>query len=298
MDSLAIEIFVKVAEERNFVAAGKIIGISASGIGKSVGRLEETLGVRLFHRSTRSVALTAEGKMFLERARRILNELAAARAELSQTVSRPTGRLRVSLPVISEHFLLPLAAFQKRYPQVELDLDFDNRYVDVIDEGYDVVLRSGSMNDSRLTARLLGSFQTILVGAPSYFKRRGTPMHPRDLLEHNCIQFRMTNTGRLQTWQLHRNSGDSEICLGPSITCNTDEARRCFALEGVGIAYMADFTVNEQLQTGALVQILGKYTFERNTFHLLWPSGKHMMPKLRAFIDFMTTNCPLSNLSP
>ena len=293
MDSFAINVFVHVADTRSFVGAGRAVGVSASGIGKSITRLEQTLGVRLFHRSTRSVTLTAEGEMFLERARRIREEFDAAQAELSQTTRVPTGRLRIGLPMISEPFLLTLAAFQKRYPEVELDLDFDNRHVDVIDEGYDAVIRSGSIDDSRLTSRTLGSFQMWLVGSPDYFARRGTPQHPSDLLEHDCIQFRMPNTGRLQTWQLRQEPGAPELGLGRRITCNTNEARRCFALEGVGIAYMSDFTVKDALQTGSLVRVLDQYTVEQNTFRLLWPSGKHMTPKLRAFIDFVSAEVPL-----
>ena len=293
MDSFALNVFVHVADTRSFVGAGRAVGVSASGIGKSITRLEQSLGIRLFHRSTRSVTLTAEGQMFLKRARRILNELDAAWAELSQTTRMPSGRLRIGLPMISEPFVLTLAAFQKRYPEVELDLDFDNRQVDVIEEGYDAVIRSGSIDDSRLTSRTLGSFQMWLVGSPDYFARRGTPQHPSDLLEHDCIQFRMPNTGRLQTWQLRQEPGAPELGLGRRITCNTHEARRCFALEGVGIAYMSDFTVKDALQTGSLVRVLDQYTVEQNTFRLLWPSGKHMTPKLRAFIDFVSAEVPL-----
>lgn len=293
MDSFAINVFVHVADTRSFVGAGRAVGVSASGIGKSITRLEQTLGVRLFHRSTRSVTLTAEGEMFLERARRIREEFDAAQAELSQTTRVPTGRLRIGLPMISEPFLLTLAAFQKRYPEVELDLDFDNRHVDVIDEGYDAVIRSGSIDDSRLTSRTLGTFQMWLVGAPEYFARRGTPQHPSELLEHDCIQFRMPNTGRLQTWQLRREADEPALNLSRRIICNTNEARRCFALEGVGIAYMSDHTVQDALETGALVRVLDQYTFEQNTFRLLWPSGKHMTPKLRAFIDFVSEHVPL-----
>ncbi|MGF6271894.1 DNA-binding transcriptional LysR family regulator [Massilia sp. UYP11] len=293
MDSFAISIFVHVADTRSFVAAGRAVGVSASGIGKSIARLEQSLGVRLFHRSTRSVTLTAEGEMFLERARRILDEFNAAQAELSQTMSTPRGRLRIGLPMISEPFVLTLAAFQQRYPEVELDLDFDNRHVDVIDEGYDVVIRSGSIDDSRLTSRTLGTFQMWLVGAPDYFARRGTPLHPRDLQDHDCIQFRMPNTGRLQAWQLQLGVGEPEPLLGRRITCNTDEARRCFALEGIGIAYMPHFAVGEALRSGALVRVLKDYTLEQNTFRLLWPASKHITPKLRAFIDFVSEHIPL-----
>ncbi len=184
MDSFAISVFVQAAEARSFVAAGRILGISASGIGKSVTRLEQSLGVRLFHRSTRSVTLTSEGEMFLSRARRILVEFDAAQAELSQSTALPRGRLRIGLPMIGEPFLPVLAEFQKRYPEVELDLEFDNRKVDVIEEGYDAVVRSGDVEDSRLTSRMLGSFRMLLVGAPDYFAIHGRPAHPWELSAH------------------------------------------------------------------------------------------------------------------
>lgn len=293
MDSVALNVFVQAAETRSFVAAGRNLGISASGVGKSVTRLEESLGVRLFHRSTRSVTLTAEGEMFVERARRILAEFDAAQAELSEASTVPKGRLRIGLPMIGEPFLPVLVEFRRRYPEIELDLDFDNRKVDVIEEGYDAVVRSGDVEDSRLTSRRLGSFRMLLVGAPAYFERSGKPVHPRELAEHACIQFRMPNTGKLQVWQLRHDADEVEAQLSTTVTCNTNEARLCFALEGLGIAYMSDFTVRDALNDGRLVTVLDEYTTDRNTFALLWPSGRHITPKLRAFIDFISEHVPL-----
>jgi DNA-binding transcriptional LysR family regulator len=293
MDSVALNVFVQAAETRSFVAAGRTLGISASGVGKSVTRLEQDLGVRLFHRSTRSVTLTAEGKMFFERARRILAEFDAAHAELSEAAALPKGRLRIGLPMIGEPFLPVLVDFQRRYPEVELDLDFDNRKVDVIDEGYDAVVRSGEVEDSRLTSRRLGFFRMLLVGIPEYFERCGKPAHPRDLAEHACIQFRMPNTGKLQTWQLRYDAGEPEAQPATTVTCNTNEARLCFALEGLGIAYMSDFSVRDALTAGTLVTVLDEYTIDHNVFQLLWPSGRHITPKLRAFIDFVSEHVRL-----
>jgi len=293
MDSVALNVFVQAAETRSFVAAGRILGISASGIGKSVTRLEKSLGVRLFHRSTRSVTLTAEGQMFFDRARRILAEFDAARAELSEASAVPKGRLRIGLPLIGEPFLPVLAEFQRRYPEVELDLDFDNRQVDVIDEGYDAVVRSGDVEDSRLTSRLLGRFRMLVVGTPDYFARRGKPVHPRDLSRHACVQFRMPNSGKLQVWQFRRDVDEPEIQLATTVTCNTNEARLCFALEGLGVAYMSDFSVRYAVDTGKLVTVLDEYTTDHNTFRLLWPSGRHVTPRLRAFIDFVSEHVPL-----
>jgi DNA-binding transcriptional LysR family regulator len=293
MDSVALNVFVQAAETRSFVAAGRILGISASGIGKSVTRLEQSLGVRLFHRSTRSVTLTAEGQMFFDRARRILAEFDAAQAELSEASAVPKGRLRIGLPLIGEPFLPVLAEFQRRYPEVELDLDFDNRQVDVIDEGYDAVVRSGEVEDSRLTSRLLGRFRMLVVGTPDYFARRGKPAHPRDLSRHACIQFRMPNSGKLQVWQLRCDADEPEIQLATTVTCNSNEARLCFALEGLGVAYMSDFSVRDAVNGGTLVTVLDEYTTDHNTFRLLWPSGRHVTPRLRAFIEFVSEHVPL-----
>jgi DNA-binding transcriptional LysR family regulator len=288
MDSFAITVFVQVAEARSFVAAGRALAISASGIGKSVTRLEEELHVRLFHRSTRSVTLTEAGEIFLARARRVLAELKAVEAELSQTSSTAQGRLRVSLPLLGEPFLSVLADFQLAYPDIELDLDFDNRKVDVIEEGFDAVVRSGDLPDSRLNARALGSFRMLLVGSPDYFARHGTPCSPDDIAQHTCIRFRMPYTGKLQEWSLQPSTHGPEPRFPTQVICNTNEARLYFARRGVGIAYISDFTVREALKEGSLVTVLDDYTTATNSFHLLWSSGRLATPKLRAFIDFMS----------
>ena len=157
MESLSgFVVFVQVAETRSFVAAGRLLGVSASAVGKRVVRLEEKLGVRLFHRSTRSVTLTAEGALFLERSRRILAEIEAAELELSQATATPRGRLRVSLPMGSSLVLPVLGEFMRHYPDIELDLDFSDRMVDVIEEGFDAVVRTGEPSDSRLSSKRLG----------------------------------------------------------------------------------------------------------------------------------------------
>lgn len=192
-------VFVQVAETRSFVAAGRLLGVSASAVGKRVVRLEDKLGVRLFHRSTRSVTLTAEGALFLERSRRILAEIEAAELELSQAVATPRGRLRVSLPLVSSLMLPVLAEFMRQYPEIELDLDFSERMVDVIEDGFDAVVRTGEPSDSRLSARRLGRFQMMLVASPDYLAQRGMPRLPGDLLQHACLHYRSPNSGKLET---------------------------------------------------------------------------------------------------
>jgi DNA-binding transcriptional LysR family regulator len=198
--------------------------------------------------------------------------------------------------MLGDSFLPALADFQKRFPEVELDLEFDNRKVDVIAEGFDVVVRSGDTEDSRLTSRLLGSFRMLLVGAPEYFARYGKLMHPRELSSHAGIQFRMPNTGKLQSWKLRREVDEPDHQFLTKMTCNTNEALLYFALGGLGIAYMLEFSVRDAVEAGTLVTVLDEYTTEQNTFRLLWPSGKHIMPKLRTFIDFVVEYVKVENM--
>ncbi|MCP3018566.1 LysR family transcriptional regulator [Cupriavidus basilensis] len=288
MDSLSgFTVFVQVAETRSFVAAGRQMGVSASAVGKSVARLEEKLGTRLFHRSTRSITLTAEGALFLERSRRILAEIEAAEQELSRAAQAPRGRLRVSLPLVSSLVLPVLGEFMRQYPEIELDLDFTDRMVDVIEEGFDAVVRTGEPSDSRLSARRLGAFRILLVASPAYLAQRGVPRQPADLAGHACLQYRFPNSGKLEAWPLRRAAVDPELTLPTSMICNNIETRVCFALQGLGIACLPDFAIREALADGRLRTVLDDYVDRSGTFRVLWPASRHPSPKLRVFIDFL-----------
>lgn len=210
MDSLtSLTSFVRTAETLSFVQAARLLGISASAVGKNVARLEHKLGVRLFNRSTRNVSLTAEGAAFLTRCQSILEQIQEAESELTSSLSQPTGKLRISLPVIGYRLLLPaLTAFSRLYPQVELDLDFSDRLVNLIDEGVDVAIRSGELADSRLIARKLGGFRFVLCASPAYLADRlasgigGAQVHffplPRDGADPALGTARYATDGRFQ----------------------------------------------------------------------------------------------------
>ncbi len=289
MDFLnGIEFFVQAAEARSFSEAGRVLGISSSAVGKSVARLEERLGVRMFHRSTRSITLTAEGALFLERCRRILSEVEAAELELSETRQAPRGKLRVSLPLVSGLVMPALTAFMHRYPAIELDVDFSDRMVDVIEDGFDAVIRTGEPADSRLMSRPLGTFKLLLIGAPRYFAARGTPSVPSDLTGHSCLQHKFPSTGKFEPWPLRMREGEAEPVLPASMVCNTTEALVHVARDGLGIACLPDFMVCDAIMAGELVTVLDDFNQHQGTFRMLWPSSKHLAPKLRAFIDFMS----------
>ncbi|WDD95891.1 LysR family transcriptional regulator [Burkholderia sp. FERM BP-3421] len=288
MDNLnGIVAFVRTAETLSFVAAGRKLGISASAVGKTIAKLEQSLGVRLFHRTTRRVTLTDEGRHFHERCHRILEELRDAEATLSESAQTPRGRLRVSLPVIGYRFLLPvLPEFRARYPDIELDLDFNDRLVDVVDGGFDAVIRSGQLTDSSLMSRRLGPFRFVLCAAPAYLERAGAPGIPDDLAAHACVRYRFPTTGKLQPWALAHDGGEPPN-LRAAMTCNNMEALRAAVLAGFGIGYMPDFLARDALACGALVTVLDDYRIAPGQFSVLWPSSRQLSPKLRVFVDFL-----------
>ncbi|WP_394686450.1 LysR family transcriptional regulator [uncultured Xanthomonas sp.] len=286
MDSLgSLRGFVQVMESGGFAEAGRALGLSASAMAKSVARLEQSLGVRLFHRSTRSLTLTAEGQLLLPRCRRILAEVEAARGELGSLAATPKGRLRISLPMNNNVLLPVLGDFMRAYPQVQLDLDFDDRLVDVIEEGFDAVLRVAEPDDSRLASRRLGSFRRCLVASPDYLQRCGTPLRPADLLTHQCLHYRFRSSGRLEAWPLGAAAAD--LSLPVSMVCNNIETRLSFAVRGCGIAFLPEHSVRAELAAGTLRTLLDDYVDSTGTFHLLWPSSRHMLPKLRVLVDFL-----------
>ncbi|WP_175723360.1 LysR family transcriptional regulator [Burkholderia ambifaria] len=286
-------VFVQVAETRSFVAAGRALGLSASAIGKRIARLEARLNVRLFHRSTRSITLTAEGARFLERCRRVIAEIDAAEQELTHSAEAPRGRLRVSLPTIGTLLLPLLADFMAAYPEIELDIDFSDRLVDVVEEGFDAVLRTGQPTDSRLSSRLLGHFRQHLVASPDYLERHGTPRTPTDLARHRCLHYRFPSSGKLEIWPLRASRSGTPPAVPVSMVSNSAETRLCFARRGLGIACLPEFFVRDALDDGTLRAVLAEHIVSRTPFYVLWPSGRHPTPKLRAFVDHMAEHLRL-----
>ncbi|MFN9726114.1 LysR family transcriptional regulator [Acidovorax sp.] len=280
--------FVKTAELGSFVAAGRTLAISASAVGKGVARLEQEVGVRLFQRSTRRLQLTTEGQLFYERCRRILDDLDDAQAMLSLSQEAPRGRLRVSAPIVAHHFLMPLLPdFLARHPEVELDINFTDRAVDLIDEGIDVALRSGDLRDSRLVSRPLQKFRLLLCAAPAYLTRHGIPGVLSDLERHACVRFRHPDSGKLLDWPWHEGMVVTEPRLRTVLACNHIEGVLGATLRGLGIACMPDFLVRDALAGGRLVSVLEPFLEPGRQFRALWASSRHLSPKVRLFVDHL-----------
>jgi len=288
MDKLAaLDAFVQSAETGSFVAAGRQLGLSASAVGKAVVRLEQRLDVRLFHRNTRNMTLTEEGRLFLERCRRILEEVEAAEAELARSNRTPRGRRRVSLPLVGMLLTPVMAGFMRAWPEVQLDLDFTDRLVDIVEDGFDAVIRTGPPSDSRLMSRNLGRFKLKIVAAPDYLAQYGVPETPDDLAQHQCLHQRSPTTGKLRPWPLVRTEGQRKITLPERMSATAVDPLIALATEGLGIACLPPFAIRAEIAEGRLVPLLEDWVQETDQFNILWPASRQITPRLRAFIDFM-----------
>lgn len=280
-----IEAFIQVAEKGSFAGAARQLSLSPSAVSKLVARTEDALGTVLFNRNTRSLSLTPEGQLFLKRGRVILSEMAAARADISAAAGTPRGQLKISMPNITSFFLPLIGGFQDACPEIDLELDFSDRVVDVIDEGFDVVFRVGQLADSRLTSRQVGRICMQLVASPEYVARYGLPDTVQSLAHHHSIQYRYPTTGRLEAWPVPE-AYTGSLSFSKRLVCNNADARLGLALQGRGIALMPDLLATPYIVSGELVTILGESVRKEYELHLLWPTNKHALPRLREFVDY------------
>lgn len=280
--------FVRTADLGSFVAAGRALGLSPSAVGKAVARLEQEVGVRLLQRSTRRMQLTPEGRLFHERCRRILDELDDAQAALARSREVPRGLLRISAPVVAHHFLLPvLPDFLARHPEIELDLHFTDRTLDLIEAGIDVAIRSGDLPDSGLVCRPLQAFRLGLWASPGYLRRMGTPTTLRDLERHTAARFRHPNSGKLLDWPLLDGADTAELRVRTTLACNHIEAVLGAGLRGLGIVCLPDFLVREPVADGRLQPVLPHLVGATGRFNALWSSSRQLSPKVRVFVDHL-----------
>lgn len=287
VDSLAsLRAFVASADTRSFKTAGRGLGVSSSAIGKSIARLEAQLAVTLFHRTTRNISLTEAGSIFLVRARRMLDELQAGEAELAEVSGSPRGRLRVSLPLTGSLLTKALASFLAEHPLVELDLDYSDRLVDVIEEGFDVVIRTGETGDSRLLHKTLGHFEWLLVATPTYVSEHGQPATPQELSKHICLRQKFSS-GRIAPWSLRSAPG---LHVPASLTASVIDPLLDLAMRGAGIGCFPKFLVRDGLSNGTLLPILDGEVEQTGVLTMLWPASRFRVPKVRAFVDYVANH--------
>lgn len=286
MDRLtSIQIYCKAVEAGSFAGAADALGLSAQLVGKHVRALEDHLGVRLINRTTRRQSLTEMGRVFYERGRVILAEMDAARDLVNDSRAQPRGRLRVNASVtFGVHALAPeLPRYLNAHPEVSIELTLTDRVVDLIDEGFDVVFRIGSLADSGLIARSLNPYELILCAAPSYIAANGSPSTPDDLRQHQCLGFAY---GMGDAWTFEGPKGSVTVDVSGRFKVNNGQALVASAVAGLGIVLQSRLLLRKAIAEGALVPLLESYMPPMQPMHLLYPPDRRMTPKLRSFIVF------------
>lgn len=286
-DGMAL--FCAVVEHSGFTAAARKLGHTPSHISKQVARLEERLGTRLLNRTTRSVSLTDAGARYFESARRIIEDARAARDQIHEASSRPSGLLKISVPVSLSLSCLNdwLPEFLNAYPDIRLNVEASDRMVDMVAEGIDVVVRAGHLKDSDLVARKLATSRLMMVASPKYLSAHGTPEHPEDLTQHALVDFSRREI--TSTWNfVDANNQRISVPVSPRVICNSAETEEAMAIAGIGITSLPGFACQNALGSGALMPILEAYELPPIGIYAIYPSRSNLPKKVRVFVDFLT----------
>jgi DNA-binding transcriptional LysR family regulator len=282
-----LRVFHCVVKHLSYAKAADELNLSPSGVSRIISRLEERLGVRLVQRTTRRLSITEAGKAFHSRTSQILHELAQAEAEIQKNSLSPRGHLRVSAPVVfGQLYVAPLIPkLIERYPELTIELALMDRFVDLVDEGLDLAIRIGSLEDSRLIARRLCTNRRVLVASPEYVERHGQPTLPEQLAEHECLLF--TGFSRPREWRFLGPDGPVSAAVSGRVATNNVDVLAQVAKCGVGITFGATLAVGPQLLSGELVRVLPAYEFEPTSIFAIYPSARQLSTKVRATVDFL-----------
>lgn len=286
----SIEQFCRAADLGSFRAAAESLGLTPAAVSRSIARLEARLGVRLFARTTRRVALTPEGRLYHGEARQALAQIEEAERALTGRQAEPRGLLRISVPTTyGHHRVLPLLGrFRERFPAVELEIGIANRNVDFVEEGYDLSVRLDPPPDSRLVARKLEDATVGVFASPGYLARRGVPARLDDLARHDCIAFVRPSTGRPMPWIFRDGGRDVDLAIDGAIRI-TDDVLGCLtaARGGAGLCQTYHFIAREAVAAGELVEVLAAYAGRGRPFSILFPRNRHLSARVRALVDFL-----------
>lgn len=283
-----MQVFLRVVESRSFVRAAQTLALPASSVTAIIKRLEKHLQTRLLHRSTRNLSLTPEGERYFHRCREILKLIADTEASLQGASERPQGRLRVDMPGgIAHAVILPqLAQFQQRYPDIYLMIGVNDRQVDLIQEGVDCVIRTGSLEDSTLVARRLGELRWITCAAPTYLAEHGVPATLEDLPGHRAVHYFSSTMRRGNDLHFIEDGTSIAIPVPGTVAVNETELYIELGLAGHGLMQLAEILVSDQLQAGALVEVLADMRPAPVPVSLLYPHQRFLSPAMRAFTDW------------
>jgi len=279
--------FATAARNSSFAKAARELSQTPSTIAKSIARLESQLGVKLFHRTTRQVSLTADGQQLFTQCQRILDEVELLKSFAAGARGDPSGLLRIEAPVTyGKRVVLPvLAKLLERYPRLRIDARLSDQISDVIREGLDAVIRTGPLNDSRLVGRQIGTYSLITCASPAYLARHGTPRAPDDLERHHCLVFRLPTSGRDRPLQFRVNGADTEIHPEARLRLGDGEALVEAASAGLGVVQVPDYMVADAHGAGRVVEVLRAFRAPPIPISVLYPSTRLLPPRVRALID-------------
>jgi DNA-binding transcriptional LysR family regulator len=286
----SIELFCLAGDAESFTAAANAAGVTPAAVSRSISRLEKRLGVRLFVRSTRSIRLTEDGREYFEHCRAALNQLAEAERRVTGGQAQPSGTIRISAPTTYGHYrLLPmLPAFRELYPLIKVEAHISNRNIDMHEENFDVAIRFRAQPDSTMVARHLEDAELVVVTSPAYLRRAGRPQALRDLKQHECIQFALPSSGRQIPWLFKEDGHAKEMLLTGCYSCSEDVlAGVTLARAGAGLFQTYRCVVERDLVEGSLVEVLKPFGGRSRPVSLLYPHGRLLPSRVRAFVDFI-----------
>ena len=286
-DLAGIAVFTEVAKQGGFTAAAKSLGLSKSTVSKQIARLEDRLGVRLLHRTTRRLSLTEVGRAYYERCRLIIDEASDAEQAVTQLHAEPRGTLKVNVPMSFGilHVAKILPAFMTLYPDLHVAMELNDRRVDLIEEGLDLAIRIGELSDSTLVARRIAPCRFAVIASPDYWNKFGRPKHPTDLPQYNSLIYTLRQ--RPQIWHFDGPDGPLDIQVSGTLHANNGDFLLQSALTGTGVYFCPTFFCGVHLAEGRLEQVLTDFPIRETSVYAVWPPSRHLSAKVRAFVDFM-----------
>lgn len=287
---LEMRTFAAVVDAGSFVGAADALDLSKPAVSRHVNELEARLGVRLLQRTTRRLSLTSEGEVFHARCKELLAQVDEAEAEVSSRSGEATGLLKLSVPVtFGERHLAPLwPVFLAQHPRVSLDVSLADRTVDLVEEGFDLAIRIARLQASSLVSRRIATSRLHLCASPAYLAQHGTPQHPDELARHAVLAYTLLSTG--EHWSFTGPEGEVAVNVNPRFRSNSGETCRSGALAGQGIILQPDFLVGPDLAAGTLVELLPQYRSLEFGIYAVYPTRKHVAPKVRRLIDFLVAS--------
>lgn len=278
--------FVNVAETESFTQASKKLAISTAQVSRQVNALEQRLNIKLFYRTTRKVSLTDEGRIFYQHCRGVLDGLDAAERAITNLQSTPQGKIKLTAPVTyGELHILPLINdFMLQYPDIDVTAYLSNQQLDLVDEGFDLAIRLGKLNDSSLMAKKLTERTNFVCASPAYLEKYGIPHSLSELNKHNCL------LGTRDYWHFSESGKEKNLRVAGKLRCNSGSVLVDAALKGLGIVQLPDYYIKEHLASGSLITLLDNYKGSNESIWAIYPQNRHLSPKIRLLVNYLSTH--------